>query len=387
MLSRVQNREMQQEHKNIKILFVITRSLHGGAQSHLSSLIRGLAKKYNVELFLATDAYGFLTDSLSDLKVGIFTIPSLGNKISVAKDITSFKKLLSIINEVNPDIIHAHSSKAGLLTRLAAKIANKPTVFTAHGWGFKPNVPILRRYAVRISETFCSLLTDKIICVSEYDRKLAELYKVAKSSQLCTILNGVPDTTFMARPENSPVKAIVVARFAEPKQHEKLVAYFSKISSDSAKLILVGDGPNLHNVIKLVKDYGLEDRVVFTGDRDDVEQLLADAQIFVLLSDYEGLPISIIEAMRAGLPVIASNVGGVPEEVADGVSGFLVENNQSSVLAKLNLAIESPLLRSQMGAAGRKIYLDKLHVDSMVDKTVRVYAEILTEVNGLSKQN
>jgi glycosyltransferase involved in cell wall biosynthesis len=364
--------------KKIKILFVITRSLRGGAQCHLVSLIHGLVQQQaNVDFFLATDSCGFLTDALSDLKIQVFTIPSLANSLNIINDATSVVSLLSIIDEINPDIVHAHSSKAGLLARLAAKIANKPTVFTAHGWGFKPRVPRFRRYVVRICETLCSLLTDKIVCVSEYDRNLAQSYKVAKSSQLCTILNGVPDTKLRAYPETSPVKIIMVARFEEPKQQEKLVACFSKISSDAAQLILVGDGPNLGKVKEIVKDLGLEDRVIFTGDRNDVDRLLSDAHIFVLLSDYEGLPLSVIEAMRAGLPVIASDVGGIPEEVMDGVSGFLVGNDRSSITEKLNLTIESPLLRSQMGEAGRKIYENKLHVDLMVEKTISVYEEVL----------
>ena len=360
-----------------RILFVITRSLRGGAQCHLVNLISGLAKNSDIDFFLATDSPGFLTDALLDLKVQVFMIPSLGNSLNPINDVISIFRLLSIIDRVNPDIVHAHSSKAGLLARLSAKIANKPTVFTAHGWGFKPNVPIFRRYMVRISETICSLLTDKIICVSEYDRSLAELYKVAKSSQLRMIFNGVPDTNLIANPESSCVKIIMVARFEEPKQQGKLITHFSMISSNSAKLILVGDGPNLPQAIDLVKANELEDRVVFTGDRNDVAQLLSDAHIFVLLSDYEGLPLSIIEAMRAGLPVIASNVGGVPEEVMDGFSGFLIENDQSSITEKLNLLVESPLLRSQMGKEGRKIYLNKLHIDSMVEQTLSVYEEIL----------
>lgn len=366
--------------EKIKILFVVTRSLRGGAQSHLVSLIHGLVQQANIDFFLATDSCGFLTEALSDVKIKIFTIPSLGNSINIINDATSTIRLLSIIDEVNPDLIHAHSSKAGLLARLAAKIANKPTVFTAHGWGFKPGVPILRRYLVRIGETFCAWLTDKIVCVSEYDRNLAESYKVAKSSQLCMIRNGITDTTLMAQPENSPVKIIMVARFDEPKQQEQLVACFSNISSDSAKLILVGDGPNLDKVKQIVKNIGLEDRVIFTGDRDDVDRLLSDAHIFVLLSEYEGLPISIIEAMRAGLPVIASAVGGIPEEVADRESGFLVPNDRSAITEKLNLTIESPSLRQQMGAAGRKIYLNKLHVNLMVEKTISVYAEVLSAI-------
>lgn len=361
----------------IEILFVITRSLRGGAQSHLVSLIHSLVQQGNVNIALVTDSYGFLTDALSDVRIAIFTIPSMANSINPVNDFTSIFRLLAIIDRVNPDIIHAHSSKAGLLARLAAKIADKPIVFTAHGWGFKPNVPILRRYAVRISETFCSLLTDRIICVSEYDRNLAESYKVAKSSQLCTILNGIPDTKLTAQPENSPVKIIMVARFDEPKQQERLVACFAKISSDSAELILVGDGPNLCKVQEIVKDLGLVDRVVFTGDRDDVDRLLADAHIFVLLSDYEGLPISIIEAMRAGLPVIASNVGGIPEEVMDGVSGFLVTTDRSEIVDKLNVTIASPALRSQMGTVGREIYMNKLYINLMIEKTIRVYEQIL----------
>lgn len=363
--------------KKTRILFVVTRSLRGGAQCHLVHLIRELVNNSNIDFFLATDSYGFLTDSLSDLKVEIFIIPSLENSINIFNDATSIFSLLSIVDRVDPDIIHAHSSKAGLLSRLAAKIANKPTIFTAHGWGFKPKVPILRRYAVRFSETVCSLLTDKIICVSEYDRNLAQSYKVAKSSQLCTIYNGVPDTKLISNPQDSLIKIIMVARFEEPKLQENLVRYFSKISSSSAKLILVGDGKNLHKVMKLIKDSNLENRVMLTGDRDDVEQLLSEAHIFVLLSDYEGLPLSIIEAMRSGLPVIASNVGGIPEEVKDQKSGFIVENSQSSVIEKLNLLIESPLLRSQMGQEGRRIYLDKFHVDSMIDKTLSVYEEVL----------
>jgi glycosyltransferase involved in cell wall biosynthesis len=154
------------------------------------------------------------------------------------------------------------------------------------------------------------------------------------------------------------------------------------------RLSLVGEGQKQTAVQALAKELGLSGRVDFLGARDDVSHILAKANVFVLTSNWEGLPISILEAMRAGLPVIASDVGGVREAVIDGESGFLVDRGNLILLrSRLQQLLSDSELRKKMGEAGRKCYLEHFTVERMLEATLRVYNEVLTKHPSIGTQH
>ena len=276
-----------------------------------------------------------------------------------------------------PDLVHLHSSKAGLVGRVAARRAGVPAVFTAHGWGFTDGVPRRRRNVVLASEWLAARWTQKIIAVSEADRRLALRYRVARPEELVTIHNGIDDTPQRAFPAGEPPTVIMVARFVPQKDPQLLLEALSGITSPY-HLLLVGDGPGRPQIEAQARALGL-DNIEFLGTRDDVPDLLARSHVFVLPTKWEGFPISILEAMRAGLPVVASDVGGVREAVGEGETGFLVPRGDAAGLrARLELLLENPDLRVRLGAEGRRRYEVRFGLGRMLEKTRAVYDDALS---------
>ncbi len=359
------------------LLYVITKSELGGAQGHVYDLISSLYRDYEIHLAVGTP--GLLTDKMTALGVKIHIMPSLQRRISPAKDLRAIKECVSIVKLVKPDLIHCHSSKAGVVARLAAKICRVPAIFTAHGWGFDPRSPRLQRNIALGIEKILAPFATKIICVSESDRQLAISLKVTDPKVVVTIMNGISHgTTPTATPSQQPPKLIMVARFNRgQKDQHTLMKAIAQIKSP-IELDFVGTGPDWEESKTLAKELKITDRVAFLGDRLDVPDLLARSQIFVLSTHYEGAPISILEAMRCGLPVIATNVNGIPEQVTDKVTGLLVPHQDINALTKaISSLTTDPIVRQQMGDAGKNKFFQEFTVEQMVEKTQNLYRSIL----------
>jgi glycosyltransferase involved in cell wall biosynthesis len=172
----------------------------------------------------------------------------------------------------------------------------------------------------------------------------------------------------------------MVARFTNQKDHAIVLQALQGIEHN-VQIILVGDGPTRPRIERLAEQLGISDRVKFFGWRDDVHEILASANIYVLASNWEGLPICLLEAMRAGLPIVASDVGGVREVIVDGETGFLVDRGDGAMLRdKLQRLLSDPELRNKMGKAGRKRYLEHFTVERMLDQTLQVYENTIKKI-------
>ncbi len=360
----------------MKVLYVITRAEHGGAPGHVGTLLQGFRDELDVSL--ATGEEGVLTRQARALGVPVHILPSLVRPIALAKDARAVEEALCCVRSVKPDLVHLHSSKAGLIGRVAARRAGVPAVFTAHGWGFTDGVPWRRKNVVLLSEWVAAKWTQKIITVSEADRRLALRYRVARPEALATIHNGVPDTPERAAPESNPPTVIMVARFVPQKDPHLLLEALTEIDPSTYRLLLVGDGPGRPQAEAHARTLGLRN-VTFLGTRDDVPDLLARSHVFVLPTKWEGFPISILEAMRAGLPVIASDVGGVREAVGEGETGFLVPRGDAATLRKrLELLLKNSELRAHLGAEGRRRFEAHFGLERMLKKTRAVYDDALS---------
>ncbi len=218
-----------------------------------------------------------------------------------------------------------------------------------------------------------------IICVSEFDRQIALRHKVARDRQLKIIRYGLPNIpTLQAQPDKQPPRLIMVARFNEPKDQPTLLRAIAALKHAIIHVDFFGTGPNLENTRNLAITLGIDKQVTFWGDRTDVAERLADYQAFVLSTHYEGLPISILEAMRAGLPIIASHVGGIPEEVIKGETGILIPpRDPASLAAAIEQLFASPNLRTRMGAAARQKFLTEFTLERMVTETEKLYHQVI----------
>lgn len=223
--------------------------------------------------------------------------------------------------------------------------------------------------------------TQRFIVVSEADREIGLRYRVAREDRFRVVHNGVVDAPRRARPDAAaatPVLAMV-ARMAPPKDHQLLLRALAGIRAPF-RLQLIGDGPDRPAVEAAIDALGLRERVALLGRRGDVPDLLADAHLFALISRQEGFPLAVLEAMRAGLPVVASDVGGVREAVAHGATGFLIaRGDQDALREALRRLLVEPALRRRLGDAGRRAYEARFSAERMLAGTAAVYGELAAE--------
>lgn len=366
----------------MRILYVITKSEIGGAQTHLMEVVRYMHYAGH-DVLVVTGTAGWLTNELAAIGVDYEILPDLVREINPAKDIKTINYICRILEDKHPDIIHCHSSKAGIVGRIAGAIKNVPAVFTAHGWAFTSGVSPAKRIIYTAIEHIMLGITKRVICVSEFDRQLAKRWFLHNYNRIVTVHNGIVDKKFInstVREYTLPLKLVSVARFSHQKNNMELikaVEQINKLYSGSLQLNMVGDGPLLFEAQAYVTSHKLENEVYFLGSRTDVDDILNQNDIFCLISNYEGLPISIIEAMRAEMPIIASDVGGVNELVKDGVNGFLIpRGNISELVDKLKYILEHKELIKSMGEASRKIYEEEYTADRMNQKILSVYNEV-----------
>ena len=363
----------------MNILFVITRAdAIGGAQVHVKDLAIALQQDSHKVLVL-TGERGVYNQDLEQAGIESIACEHLQKQISPFADGKSLRYILYIIDLFKPDLIAAHSSKTGILGRLASKITQVPCIFTAHGWSFTTGIPEPNRTIYRWLEKLTASLADKIICVSEYDRQIGLQAKMSED-KLLTIHNGMKDVApeLRANPAQTEIiKVAMIARFDRQKDHKTLIEAFAELN---AELILVGNGPSLDSTRQRVEQLGMSDRVSFLGFRQDIAEILAGVQIYTLVSNWEGLPCTIIEAMRAGLPVVASDVGGVKEIVLDGKTGCVIPRGDVITLRqKLSYLINNEQARISMGIMGRQKYESQLTFQHMYAKTFSTYKSAIAQ--------
>lgn len=368
----------------MKILYLITRAERGGGQVHVLDLIRGFRRHCEIEL--AAGEEGFLLDEARKLGVTCHVLPHLVQPIQPARDARALRAIVRLLRETNPDLVHTHTSKAGILGRIAAWICNVPAVFTAHTWCFAEGTSWKWKVLGAPTERLAALPGGMIINVSDANKQLALRYRVASSRQLVTIHNGVPDMPFGGdyprQTGDHPPNVIMVARFAPQKNHSMLLEAATRIGRPF-RIQFAGSGPTMSQIEARAASLGLAGRVQFLGDRADIAQLLSRACVFVLPTNWEGFPLSILEAMRAGLPIVANDVGGVREAVIDGYNGFLTPRGDlDQFTSSLECLLNDEDLRRRMARNSRHMFEQRFTVEHMFRKTFNVYRQAVSVPAG-----
>lgn len=367
----------------MRAIFLITRAdTFGGAQIY----VRDVAARMQEDghgVLVVTGRRGTFSDVLKHLGIPTEKCDTLGNAPHPFRDRRARRDLERLCDEYQPDILSAHSTKAGIIGRHAAQMRGIPCVFTTHGWAFNDATPEPLRSIYRLMERRMEPLAGRIICVSDSARRMG-LDVGMSARRLVTVHNGTPDRCDRAArvgDKTGPVRIASVARLEKPKNPKALLRAVARVSD--AELDMIGDGPMQPGCEGFAASLGLARRVTFHGRVPDVAGMLARSHIFALITNSEGFPLSTIEAMRAGLPVVVSDVGGAGEAIEDGVSGFLVPRGDVETLRdRLQRLVDDPALRARMGAAARRRYEEHFTFERMYEKTMAVYEEVIAEHKG-----
>lgn len=363
----------------MNIVYIITRSdTLGGANIHLLDLAEGV-QNLGHQVTILIGGEGVVTQQARFRGLNCISLENMVREINPIRDVKCFFEIKKHLLVIKPDIVHCHSSKAGILGRLASYHLKIKNVFTVHGWAFTEGVSTKKALIYRYIEKYIAYITDKIITVSEYDRQYALKNGVSNTEQMITIHNGIKLLPAIVE-KGKLVKIIMVARFSHQKKYSDLILALSQIKELNWYAEFVGDGELKPEMEQLSASLGLQDRIIFSGQCFDVNQRLANSDIFVLTSNYEGFPLTTLEAMSHSLPILASDVGGVKEAI-DG-NGYLVPKGDVKYLAdKLSELIGNDQLRNDMGKISYQNFLEKFTFEKMLEKTILIYSKLLGRVD------
>jgi glycosyltransferase involved in cell wall biosynthesis len=379
----------------LRLLMGITLSETGGSQRVAYDIMANLPESM-YDITLVTSPGGELISWVNDLngfrvnKIKVITLSCLRREISIIHDVLTLVAMLFLLCFGRYDIAHFHNSKMGIIGRIAARIARIPKVYyTVHGWGLNRKTAGRMYGVLCLLERLAARCCTETVFVSECDRKLGIRNRWVEIASSRLIYNGISEghgnkaglRKTLGIPEEMPV-IVFTARLAEPKMPQFAITVADRLNRIGIQFILliIGDGPMMSECKSLIDKLGLKDQVMLLGKRDNARALLQEADIFCLFSKWEGLPISILEAMFAGLPVVAIGVGGVPELVAHGSTGYLLNSFDSDEAACfLSCLIQDKDVRLRMGSAGREAASTKFKLDTMIEQYRQLYEQQLTE--------
>jgi len=384
----------------IKILRVIARLNMGGPALHVSYLTAGLRERgYDTTLVAGTlargeDSMSFVADARD---VEVVRIDELGREISPLRDLVATLRLARLIRRERPDILHTHTAKAGTVGRVAALLAGRRAppivVHTFHGHVLRGYFGPLRSRLFRLLERWLAARTTALIAVSPQVRDDLVALGVAPPERFVVIRLGIELDERVAAEQDGRAKSrrylgIASDRFAvgwigrmtAVKRTDDVLVAFRRLRDDGvdAVLCMVGDGPDRPELERRAHELGVIRDTLFLGYQEDVAPFYAAFDALVLPSSNEGTPVSAIEALAAGRPVVATRVGGVPDVVQEGQDGFLVDPGATDDLAdRLARLARDPALRERMGGAGRERVLPRYAVARLIDDVDRLYRSLL----------
>lgn len=371
----------------MKIMYVNTLGVWGGVATYLKPLMADQLNRGN-DVCLVVGNEGELTSyvrrNLPDVKITILN--SMKRDVDVKGIFKSIFRFRNIVKKENPDIIHLNCIMAGLIGRIGSLFMGKKIIYNAHGWAFEPGTSEKFKWPAIIIEKFLALFTDKIICVSDFEEKIAKKYHIFKNKkQSIVIKNASPDLGISHPNElNDEIFRITMAaRFWNQKDQLSLIKGFkvfaSKCKSKKSILYLLGDGPNLDKCKKYVHENNLDNNVIFTGRVSNVDYYYSISDVVALITNYDAIAISLIEALSMGKPLIASDVCGVSENFDfDNLNGFCLEDNSPELISNCIFKLYTNYdMREEMGFNSRNLYISDFTMDKNITKHNELYSVVV----------
>ncbi|MCH7846873.1 MAG: glycosyltransferase family 4 protein [Planctomycetes bacterium] len=385
----------------LRIMHISTRLILGGSQENTVLSCEGQADAGHTVSLVYGPIYGPEGSLLERVKQhgGIDTIetPNLVRDLSPVRDVRCYFDLKRIIAQWQPDVVHTHSSKAGILGRLAAWKARVPcVVHTIHGLAFHPYQTKWRNAIYIASERFAARRCHRIICVADAMRDQALAARIGRRDQYVTVYSGIETEPFV-QPKHSPQAMRTelglaeddfvlgtIARLAELKGHDDLLDALSPMmhTHPNIKLLWVGDGWWRDRLMKRIQRLGLESQVVLTGlvEPQRIPACLGAMNVLVHPSYREGLPRAVPQALLSGVPTIVYDVDGANEVCIDGEVGRLVPPGDLTALRDaVQWMMDHPTERQEMGQRGRERCKDRFAAARMVKELETIYAQVLAE--------
>jgi L-malate glycosyltransferase len=368
----------------IRVAIVIDSLQTGGAQKLVSAFVAS-ADRYGIEPFVINLRPGGSPAILNEIRaagVDVTTIPSRS-----LFGLKRFRWLVKFFRESKIDIVHTHLLYANILGSTAAHQAKVPVVCTLHSTRFeKGRRPHL---LLTLLENVCLRnFADRILAVGEKVASVQRRHYRGRTVDVIT--NGIPKPKFPSAQERERLRreitgdgsnsvVITVGRFTGAKGYEDMIEAFHLLRerAPNPKLMMVGSGPKVETIKSQIEDLDLRQSVILTGEREDIPQLLALSDVFASSSHREGLPLAVLEAMMAGLPVVATSVGDIPNVVTK-ETGVVVPPHHPELLADaLEDLLKNPQKRLAMGQAAYRRAMNEFSVDAWMKKHLALYREVL----------
>ncbi len=377
-----------------KVLHLVTRLDLGGAQQNTLHTVRYLDRS-RFEPVLVCGPGGMLDEEVKDdASLKTVFVDSLRRDISPFYDLLALLELAKIFLDEKPSVLHTHSSKAGILGRLAAALAGVPiVVHTYHGFGFHDRQPAFVKNLYVFLERLCARFTDVLVFVSSANVAYAAEHGLVRPADAVLIRSGVKLADLPA-----PVDAAKLKMSAGVGRHKLLIVSVGNLKPQKnagdfieaaamvlaeipeARFVFLGDGPQRRALEARAFALGLEGKVLFLGWRRDVAQWLSAADVFVLTSLWEGLPRALVEAMKSGLPAVCYATDGVADLIKDGENGFMVEpGDHRALAARVTALLQDEARRKTLGAAAAAAIGPDFDIDGMVRAQEALYERLLAE--------
>jgi glycosyltransferase involved in cell wall biosynthesis len=372
-----------------RVMLVIARMNVGGPAVLVADLMRNLdSSKFEVRLvtgYCDENESDYLDEVATDIKA--IRVPGFGRSISIGNDLKAFFLLMREIRRFRPDVVHTHTAKAGVLGRVAAFLARPSAkrIHTFHGHLLHGYFGFRKVQIVVFLEKMLGLITYKFVSIGNVVK--ADLVKagIAKDRKFEVIYPGLQNLNLYPKLEARKtlgldprkIYVVYVGRLTQIKRPDRLIdlGRSLKASHPTTHLMIVGAGELLED--STVKSESESLPVTFLGWRNDIDMILSASDIAVLCSDNEGIPLTLIQASQAGLPIVSTNVGSVSDIVLDGVNGLLTEVSSKGLIEGVSALLDDPVLGHRFGKAGQERAREFFSSRAMVERHQRLYSQSL----------
>jgi glycosyltransferase involved in cell wall biosynthesis len=368
---------------------IIARMNVGGPAVQVSGLMRGInAVDFDHRLYTgycAADEADYLETVATDVQA--IRIDGFGRRVSFGGDIRAFSALVKEIRTFKPNIIHTHTAKAGFLGRIASIISLQPSirVHTFHGHLLNGYFGSFKRSLIVMAEKSLAIFTDQLLAVGDKVRQDLLIAGIGKKEKFGLMSPGLVINKLPAKDEslksfglsNSRLQCAFIGRITQIKRPDRFLDVVSEVKKRGIDLdfFMAGDGELLEGCRKRISEQDLP--VTVLGWQSDIEKVLSAADIVALTSDNEGTPLSLIQAGMAGLPVVTTNVGSVPEIVLEGVTGFVTHLDVQEIANALEKLARDKALRERLGLAAQEFTLANFGVERLVHDHEELYKKLL----------